>query len=315
MALYRAFGLTLDSPAVFPGLHPVPADETPDVVVSLVGRAGLDAAWAETGSTVLWETRFPDGRDVRVVRAADGSQQIEYGTDALFQLSPDTGTVQCAPAVAEDAHWMRFFLDTVLWWLCLSRGRHGLHASAVESDGCVLAFAGVTGGGKTTLAAELLGRGWSLFTDDVVILERGPGDRAVSHPGPGLMNLPWAIGNPDRLGRRIARFDEQREDWIAVDRSSTAARELTALVLLRRAPGLATSLEQRDGSAIDVLPHLWGLPGDLQSHFHAAGDLVAETPIFALDADVDTEPAVMADLVERTAPAIAHRILEGSLTG
>jgi hypothetical protein len=64
---------------------------------------------------------------------------------------------------------------------------------------------------------------------------------------------------------------------------------------------------------IDLLPHLWGLPGDLQRHFHAAGDLVAETPTFTLDADVDIEPAVLADLVVRSAPAILHRLLEGSL--
>jgi hypothetical protein len=281
--------------------------------VRLVDRAELDAVWTEAGATVLWETRFPDGRRVRVAQAADCSQRIEYGDDALFQLGADDATVQCAPAVVEDPHWKRFFLDTVLWWLCLSRGRHALHASAVESDGCLLAFAGATGGGKTTLAAELLRRGWSLFSDDVVVLERRPDDTAIAHPGPGLMNLPWAIGDPDQLGRCIARFDEQREDWIAVERSSTAPRELTALVLLRRAPGLATSLEQRDGSMIDLLPHLWGLPGDLQRHFHAAGDLVAETPTFTLDADVDIEPAVLADLVVRSAPAILHRLLEGSL--
>jgi hypothetical protein len=210
--------------------------------------------------------------------------------------------VICAARDETDPHWRRFLLDTVLWWLCLARGNQVVHASAVESDGGVLAFAGATGGGKTSLAAELLRRGGKLFADDVLVLERHD-DGLIAHPGPPLMNLPCTSGYPQDVGRPLARFPAQGENWVAVDRASERSRPVAALFLLRRAPGLPLAVERREATVLDVLPHLWGLPhtNGAEVRFQVASDLAGSTPIYDLTAEPDVTPAALADLVQGAA--------------
>ena len=316
MASYRAFGLTLDSEIPLPGLHPAAAGP-PDVALRLVEPGALDAVWSGATDKPVWETRFPDGHDVRAELGRAGDQLLAYGENARFHLSADLATISCAIEDERDPHWLRFLLDTVLWWLCLSRGRQVIHASAVATQAGVLAFASATGGGKTTLAAEFLRRGHDLFSDDVLVLEHVAGQAPVAHPGPALMNLPWAAGLTQELGRRLASFDEQREDWVVVDSSSSDSAPVAALFLLRRAPGLASAVERRDVTVLDVLPHLWGLPHSAETpheRFHAAGDLADSIPIYDLTSDPAVTPAALADLVERaTLPAGLDPILEGSL--
>lgn len=315
MASYRAFGLTLDSAIPLPGLHPGAGQ--PDVAVKRLDYDALDSVWSGAAGPPVWETRFPDGHQVRAELGRTGDQLLSYGEGARFHLGADLDSISFWVEDAHDSHWLRFLLDTVLWWLCLARGSQVIHASAVETQHGVLAFAGATGGGKTTLAAELLRRGYSLFSDDVLVLEREPGHALVAHPGPGLMNLPWSAGDPLELGQRLARFSFQREDWVAVERSSTDSTSVEALFMLRRAPGLPTAVQRRDGTVLDVLPHVWGLPHSEDSpheRFHAAGDLADRIPIYDLTSDPDVTPAALADLVERAADAARlDPILEGSL--
>ena len=273
MALHRAFGLTLRSEIPLPGLRPAPSGDA-DLVIESGDWEAIDAAWSGAARSPVWETSFPDGQAVRAELGLAGDQLIAYGDRARFHLSVDLRTVTCAARDETDPHWQRFLLDTVLWWVCLSRGYQVVHASAVESDAGVLAFAGATGGGKTSLAAELLRRGGRLFADDVLVLERHDAG-LIAHPGPPLMNLPCASGYPQEVGRPLARFPAQAENWVAVDRASERARPVTALFLLRRAAGLPLAVERRNATVLDVLPHLWGLPhaDGAAERFQVASDL------------------------------------------
>ena len=66
-----------------------------------------------------------------------------------------------------------YILGPVFGLLLRLRGIPCLHASAVTFDGCVVAFAGTEGAGKSTTAAALAGRGHAVISDDIVaIVER-----------------------------------------------------------------------------------------------------------------------------------------------
>jgi len=64
-------------------------------------------------------------------------------------------------------------------FLHASQGRLVLHASAVSWDDGAIAFAGPSGGGKTTIAAMLCRTGARLVTDDVLVLDARPGEESV----------------------------------------------------------------------------------------------------------------------------------------
>ena len=61
-----------------------------------------------------------------------------------------------------------YLAGTVLGILCYQRRLMPLHASAVTRNGCVHAFTGPSGSGKSSMALALCQRGWKFFTDDIL---------------------------------------------------------------------------------------------------------------------------------------------------
>ncbi|WP_420457509.1 hypothetical protein [Rubrivirga sp.] len=55
--------------------------------------------------------------------------------------------------------------------LLRQRGLLVLHGSGVSKDGVAVGFVGDSGWGKSTLAASLVTRGWSLLTDDLLVVD------------------------------------------------------------------------------------------------------------------------------------------------
>src|SRR5207245_620438 len=114
----------------------------------------------------------------------------------------DGGRLGCAPRDVTMLDWQRVLLSRVLPNVSLARGREALHASAVETPLGILAVAAPSGTGKSTLAGELMNRGWPLFADDVLVLSRGSGG-VEAHPASPHMNVgDGAVGSvaPHRLG-------------------------------------------------------------------------------------------------------------------
>ena len=68
------------------------------------------------------------------------------------------------------------------------RGYEPLHASAVDSPQGPIALVGPSGVGKSTLARELAGRGWALFTDDTLPLLLGPAGVRHTYEKPQLID-------------------------------------------------------------------------------------------------------------------------------
>ncbi len=93
-----------------------------------------------------------------------------------------------APGAVEPWRWQRLLTAQALPVAALLQGLELFHASAVQLHGRVLAFAGASGAGKTSLAAQLLLAGATFVADDVLAVEP-EGEVVIVHPGPALMNL------------------------------------------------------------------------------------------------------------------------------
>ncbi len=96
-------------------------------------------------------------------------------------ISPDGSQIACSPPESASQRW-RLLLGQGLPIAAALRGLEVLHASAVVFEDQVLAFAGRSGTGKTSLALNLLAHGGKFLADDVVALEV-ENDVLLAHPG------------------------------------------------------------------------------------------------------------------------------------
>lgn len=295
MALYRAFGLSLDSRFALPGMTPVDAHDEESVALRIGTEAELATAWSG-GAQPTWLTRFPDGNVVRVDTGQAGDQRFEFGALATFWLSPEVDSILCAPRNVDDPAWQRFLLDTVLWWTALRRGYCLLHCCAVEHRTGVVAVASQMGGGKTTLGLELLRRGYPLFCDDALAVRRSE-DGVMAEPGPPFMNVPAGDLDAGALGRPLASLNG--ETWLAVDAVSTAPRPLSALFLYGRGPDLPLEARKEKPRVLDLVPHLFLPAGGLdRARFDLLSDVAEDVPVFRLTAPAPASARAVADTVE-----------------
>jgi hypothetical protein len=86
--------------------------------------------------------------------------------------------------------WQRYVLGQVLPLTASLQGLEVFHAGAVVIEDVVVAVAGPSGSGKSSLAAALVASGAaSFFTDDVLALEAGAFE-LTAFPGPNLIGVP-----------------------------------------------------------------------------------------------------------------------------
>ncbi|MEA2445477.1 MAG: type transport system ATP-binding protein [Thermoleophilales bacterium] len=283
-----AFGMLVASDFPLPGLGPA-EDARPDVNLTLSTAAEIDEAWSGASGPPAWSTRFSDGREFHTERGSDGDYRFSYGHDAVFRWSAETGVLQCAPRDRDDEAWQRVLLDTVLLSVALLSGHHALHGSAVCIDGRAVAILAASGGGKSTLAAELLRRGARFLADDVVVVARDDAGQLIAHPGPGVMNLPVAIADlAPELGSEVARFDSEGELWLEIRGPADGPQPLAAVVVLDRGPGKATICRRETASVVDLLAHTTSYKDrsdGLGDQFALFSDLAERTPVFTLEAD------------------------------
>jgi hypothetical protein len=196
-------------------------------------------------------------------------------------------------------------LDSVLFTIALLRGYEALHAGAVAMPDGVMAIAAATGGGKSTLLAELLGRGPALMADDVLVLESRGTQAPLAYPAPPLMTVPVASipmlseANPPET---ISSIEGER--WIAVP-VHPEPLPLKALVVLDRRPesqlvGRRASLTRIEKPLAALLDSLMSFPGTTErqrTRFELASVLASEAGLWQLTTSLDTPADVLADML------------------
>ncbi|MDQ6838183.1 MAG: hypothetical protein M3137_07615 [Actinomycetota bacterium] len=150
---------------------------------------------------------------------------------ADFVISADLGTVTCHPAETTDDGLVPIMVaGTVAAFVLSQAGSCVLHASAVELAGGALAFVGVSGQGKTTMATAFCAAGAGLVADDLLPIEvdgeRSGGDdrvwcRATAHE---LRLRPKAASLIERFDEEVIRALTSDERHAIAPQASKASR-------------------------------------------------------------------------------------------
>jgi hypothetical protein len=269
----------------------------------------LAAAWSADGGAPLLRSQARPRRSGFAVEAHPKSGYlVRSGGFGAYLISRDGRRILLAPGPVESWRWQRLLTAQALPVAALVQGLELFHASAVQIGGRVVAFAGASGTGKTTVAARLLLAGATFVADDVLALERER-DAVIAHPGPALMNLrhttPALFSHSEReqLGVELGR--DQGGARVLVRRKAQA-RPLRALYLLDRRGRCTGSVHLRrltPPSPAQLLAAAFGsamrTPERLVRRLDLSAHLAQHVPVFELTAPRQAPPDALAEMVLR----------------
>ena len=185
---YTAFGLAIESDLELSGFEPSAPAPSPDVRVA---RA---------------EPLWPDDGDAHVGARAEGVLRASVWEGREVRVVPDP---------AADPLYVSAVVTGELFSVLLrQRGLLVLHGSGVVRDGVAVGLVGNSGWGKSTLAAALVGRGWRLVTDDLLVVDTAAGTVTPSHASMRLSDTSREAvgGRHTSHGRAHAMTDKVRVD-------------------------------------------------------------------------------------------------------
>jgi hypothetical protein len=129
--------------------------------------------------------RYPDGRLWAGFYRTGTGYVLRFPGLADFAVSHDGSTISSDPAPGVSPQTIEhLYLNQVLPLALSRQSKLVLHASAVEVDDEAVAFLGLSGRGKSTLAASFATAGYRFLTDDGLHVEALDGAYLVqpSHP-------------------------------------------------------------------------------------------------------------------------------------
>ena len=168
--LGAAFGLCVESESPIPGLRPLDAgSREPRVRLQI----SVPRVLPEAPAPVMAQ-RAANGRLLASLEQLEGGDHRMFAAGfGCYDVSADGGQITCHPAPgATEWVWQRFLLGQAMPFAAALNGIEPFHASAVVMDDEVVAIAGRSGSGKSSIALELASRGLPFFTDDVVGITR-----------------------------------------------------------------------------------------------------------------------------------------------
>jgi hypothetical protein len=181
---YRFFDYLLESDIHFPELESGQGDGR----TIHIARGDMD----DDDFDLLHEWIEGDAVDISCSRS-DDVYRLEFPDLLVAYVNPVNASVRYEPLMGiDDAALRHLLLDQVLPRLVSGLGEIVVHASCVSRDGYTVAFVGSTGAGKSTLAAGFHDAGWSVLTDDCLLLR---GDEAINVSGSyaGIRLLPDSV--------------------------------------------------------------------------------------------------------------------------
>jgi hypothetical protein len=160
-----------------------------DVRVLFDAPGTLTSEWRESRALELMARPGRPGRPgLRIERAEGGEYRVWAPGHGRHLISADGTVIRSAVPHPPDRRWLRLFLAQPLPLAAALQGLELFHASAVQVGEAVLSFIASSGTGKTSLAAQLVGRGARFVTDDILALEIVDG-AVVAYPGPRWLCL------------------------------------------------------------------------------------------------------------------------------
>ncbi|HUY82907.1 MAG TPA: hypothetical protein VMU92_14360 [Acidobacteriaceae bacterium] len=167
---YQLWGYRINSEFDLGELDPVCGDATSHGDLDV--RRAEDEEWIRQRGAVLLEDRHENGEVSFACWKRGDGYVAQFPGVCSFLILPDEMRVEIAPGPglgkAATAHMV---LDHAIpRLLTLKPGHIVLHASAIAMEGHVVAVLGISGQGKSTLAAWLASQGHPVLTDDCLVL-------------------------------------------------------------------------------------------------------------------------------------------------
>jgi hypothetical protein len=308
-----AFGISIRSDWEIPDLPGRGAHSSsyPATRLTTTNDREIRRDWPRVGSETALERRLPDGNPIMVVsRHPEAGFQVWGPRYGRHLVSNDGSEVRSALPRIAAWRWERLLFAQVLPLAAALRGRELFHASAVAIDGGALAFVGLSGAGKSSIAAHLVARGAALVTDDVLALSRERG-RVLAFPGAGLAGLDrseLAAMTPSgraRLGRRIG-FTHKAYLAAPVARGHVPLR---AVYFLARGSGRNIEITRSDSLALQLLSSSFiayvDRPDQLVQHLDICAHIAATVPALDVASPASVRAIDVAEAVEEHAASLA----------
>lgn len=145
---------------------------------SEIPLTGVTASSGAAGSTADILIQIAPGHSPKITKQ-EGlvlEHSLEYSRiriEAVADFEVYRGQqISVWPAAGATQSDIEIFLFGPVWaTLCYQRGLFPLHASAILADGCITAFAGSSGVGKSTAAAMMSALDYELFADDILTID------------------------------------------------------------------------------------------------------------------------------------------------
>lgn len=312
----RAFGVVLESSTQVAGL----LSDTNGAELRLVEwQAVPDGELGAVGlAEALVDRRHDDGRPfMSVEHDPELGYRIAAPGFGAHLVSDDGSLIRSSlPAVKGEA-WQRLFFAQALPLAAALNGLALFHASAVVVDGRAYAFVGLSGSGKTSIAAQLVARGARILTDDVLALEPAGGE-IRAHAGPARISIEPAelegLGADGRLRLGEVLETPTEDGKVQLEtRPEPGPVPLGGVFLLSRAStrGVAVKRDPDNRTqsllAAAFLGYLM-LPRRLALHLEVCAQIAAGVPTFSVLIGETTEAIEVAGTIESlVAPVGAGR--------
>jgi hypothetical protein len=187
--LFRVGGVVIHADAPLDGLRPLDVPEAPNVRVRMHGSVGAPSVDEADGAWFVSPYRDDRGVPLLTIRTVAAGYILRYAEGTRFLVSASGGDVDAwwdAPLTVADA--ADYLLGGVLAFIVRLRGRVPLHASAVVIEDQAILFAGAAGAGKSSLAAAFAILGYSVLSDDVVVIDDS-GDCVRAYPSHARLSM------------------------------------------------------------------------------------------------------------------------------
>lgn len=189
MFSYRICGCTFQSNLSIPELAPAGEQPTGFTFQLLAGAKDFSTACSWLNHWYL-----PDGTIWLAFARLETGYLLRFPALADFVVSTDARAVRCYPQAEIPLETVRHLLLNQVIPIVLGHlGKLVLHASACITPQGAIAFMGVTGTGKSTLAASFGLRGFPVLTDDCLVVEQQDGVMVCVPSYPGLRLWPETV--------------------------------------------------------------------------------------------------------------------------
>lgn len=167
-AMYKAFGLNINSEICLPELRVANHTEQCDITIEIGELSSLWSMLAVPNESF-------------VIR--ENLVMFEVPNSAIYSIQNGCKiTVQPQEGCGEDELRL-YLLGTCMGAIMMQRKILPLHGSAVVVHGKAYAFVGESGAGKSTLASTFLSKGYRLLSDDVIPVTISPDHIPYITPG------------------------------------------------------------------------------------------------------------------------------------